>query len=93
VRLARDGMAELTGLLPLVEDNPRWFSQMATLPLPPCDTAVVKQRLYDDYRIEIPVTHWGDVPCLRVSVQGYNTRADIEHLLNAMGELLPKLHA
>jgi isopenicillin-N epimerase len=54
---------------------------------------MVKQRLYDDYRIEIPVTHWGDVPCLRVSVQGYNTRADIEHLLNAMGELLPKLHA
>jgi isopenicillin-N epimerase len=93
VRLARDGMAELTGILPLVADDPRWFSQMATLPLPQCDTALVKRTLYDDYRIEIPVTHWDDVPCLRVSVQGYNTRSDIERLLNAMGELLPKLRA
>jgi isopenicillin-N epimerase len=61
------------------------------LPLPPCDTAVVKQRLYDEYRIEIPVTQWGEVPCLRVSVQGYNTRSDIERLISAVAELLPSI--
>src|SRR5205823_843633 len=82
VLLARDGMAELTGIRPLVDDDSRWFSQMATLPLPPCDTAALKERLWDDFRIEIPTTQWGDVPCVRVSVQGYNTRADIERLLD-----------
>ena len=74
--MARDGMAELTGIVPLVDDDPRWFSQMATMPLPPCDLPALKRRLYDEYRIEIPTTHWGEVPCLRISVQGYNTRAD-----------------
>ncbi len=88
-RMARLGMTEITGLEPLVADEPRWFSQMATLPLPPCDTAALKQRLYDEYRIEIPATGWGDVPCLRVSVQGYNTRSDIERLLDAVRALLP----
>jgi isopenicillin-N epimerase len=84
-------MAELTGVAPLVADDSCWFAQMATLPLPGCDTAVLKRRLFDDYKIEIPVPAWGSVPCLRVSVQGYNTRSDIERLLSATAELLPRL--
>jgi isopenicillin-N epimerase len=91
VRLARQGMFELTGVPPLVEDDPRWFAQMATLPLPPCDTAALKQRLYDEYRIEVPIAHWRETPAVRVSVQGYNTRADIERLLEAVGKLLPSV--
>ncbi|MCA1644339.1 MAG: aminotransferase class V-fold PLP-dependent enzyme, partial [Chloroflexi bacterium] len=87
-RLARQLMAELTGMQPLVADDPRWFAQMATLPLPPCDAAELKRRLYDEHQIEIPATRWGEVPCLRVSVQGYNTRADIERLIAAVAKLL-----
>jgi isopenicillin-N epimerase len=90
-RMARVGMAELTGVEPLLADDPRLFAQMATLPLPACDAAALKQRLYDDHRVEIPATAWGDVPCLRISVQGYNTRADIERLLEAVGKLLPSV--
>jgi isopenicillin-N epimerase len=66
---------------------------MATLPLPPCDAATLKVRLYDEYRVEIPVTAWGDVACLRVSVQGYNTRADIDRLASAVAELLPQVQS
>ena len=44
---------------------------------------------YDEHRIEIPVAPWGDVPRLRISVQGYNTRADIERLLEAMEQPAP----
>jgi isopenicillin-N epimerase len=91
VRLARAGMAELTGIQPVVADDPRWFAQMAVLPLPACDTDALKRRLYDEYRIEIPVTHWGETPCLRISVQGYTTRADVEQLLAAMSKLLPSV--
>jgi isopenicillin-N epimerase len=89
VRLARAGMAELTGVEPPVADDPRWFGQMAVLPLPPgTDAAAVKERLWDDHRIEIPTAHWGETPALRVSVQGYNTRADIERLLEAVRTLV-----
>jgi len=90
-RLARQQMAELTGIQPLLADDPRWFAQMATLPLPPCDTAELKRRLYDEHQIEIPATHWGETPCLRVSVQGYNTREDIERLMAAVAALLPSV--
>src|SRR5579859_143148 len=93
VRLARQQMTRLTGVQPLVDDDPRWFSQMGTLPLPPCDTAELKRRLYDEYHVEIPATRWGETPCLRVSVQGYNTRADIERLIAAVAELLPQSRA
>lgn len=89
VRFARREMAALTGVEPLVADDERWFAQMATLPLPAgVQTAVLKERLYDGYRIEIPTTQWADRPCLRVSVQGYNTRADLERLLGAVRELI-----
>jgi isopenicillin-N epimerase len=91
VRLARQLMTDLTGIQPLLEDDPRWFAQMAVLPLPACDNAALKQRLYDEYRIEIPHTRWGEVACLRVSVQGYNTRSDIERLIAAVAELLPEV--
>jgi isopenicillin-N epimerase len=92
VRLARAGMAELTSVAPLVTDDPQWFSQMAVLPLPPdVDGETLKRRLYDEHRVEIPFTHWGEAPCLRVSVQGYNTRQDIERLLVAVAALLPQV--
>jgi isopenicillin-N epimerase len=91
VRLARFGMAELTGVEPQVADDPRWFAQMATLPLPAyVDVESLKRRLYDEHRVEIPAMRWGNTPCVRVSVQGYNTRADIERLLHAVQACLPK---
>jgi selenocysteine lyase/cysteine desulfurase len=31
------------------------------------------------------------VACLRVSVQGYNTRSDIERLASAVADLLPQV--
>jgi isopenicillin-N epimerase len=85
VRVARQGMLEISGIQPAVADDPRWFAQMATLPLPPgVDVSIVKQRLYDEHHIEIPANRWGDAPSLRISVQGYNTREDVQRLLNAV---------
>jgi isopenicillin-N epimerase len=92
-RYARAGLLELSGAEPLTPDDSRWFAQMVTVPLPSdCDTDALKRRLYDEYRIEIPVGR-GHAPAIRVSVQGYNTRADIDRLLEAMRELLPQVSA
>jgi isopenicillin-N epimerase len=93
VRLARQRMASLTGMPPLVPDDPRWFSQLAVLPLPPCDERAMQRRLWDEHRIEIPATRWGDQPCLRISVQGYNTRADVDRLVTAVAALLPQVRS
>jgi isopenicillin-N epimerase len=91
-RLTRQLMASVTGVEPLVSDDPRWFAQMATLPLPDsCDNRTLARRLYDEYRVEIPETRWGETPCLRISVQGYNTRQDIERLVAAVEKLLPSV--
>lgn len=87
VLIARAAIADLTGLPQLTDDTPGWFAQMATLPLSPCDTVALKKRLYDDFQIELPLMVWHDRPYLRVSVQGYNTRADVDRLVTALAQL------
>jgi isopenicillin-N epimerase len=91
VRYARRAVADLTGVAPVVPDSPDWFSQMAILPLPPCDTTALYRRLNDEYDIEIPVGRWNGLHSARLSVQGYNTREDIERLVSALAGLLPQV--
>jgi isopenicillin-N epimerase len=87
-RWARDRIGELTGLPHVTADSPDWYAQMVTLPLPPGDPAELKRRLYDDHGIEIPIGAWRARRRLRISVQGYNTRADLERLVDALEVLL-----
>ena len=82
--LAARALDELTkrhGLLPVASDDD-WV-QMVAIPVPPQDPQALRQRLYEESRIEIPVTtHAGQV-FVRLSVQGYNTADDIDQLLAA----------
>jgi isopenicillin-N epimerase len=87
-RWARTRIGELTGLPHVTVDSPAWYAQMATVPLPAGDEAELKRRLYGEYGIEIPVGSWRDQRRVRISVQGYNTRADLERLVSALAELL-----
>lgn len=64
-----------------------WLGQMFTMPIPPCDAEAVKIRLYDDYGVEVPVVRWKNGEGLRVSIQGYNTRDDLERLYRALAEI------
>jgi isopenicillin-N epimerase len=89
----RRAVGALTGLPPLTPDSPAWYAQMASFPLPPCDGPALKERLYDDYQVEVPVTTWQGQTFLRVSIQGYNSAADVETLLGALAELLPQVSA
>jgi len=85
-------ICELTGLAPLCPDNAGMYHQMAIAPLPPVgDLPGFKSGLYSDYRVEIPCFQWKDRQLIRVSVQGYNTQADIDALLAALEDLLPKV--
>lgn len=64
-----------------------WVSQMVAIPLPPCNVEQVKRRLYDEYRIEVPIIAWGGRQFVRVSVQAYNTPEELDGLGRALGEL------
>ena len=80
---------ELTGETPLHSDPEPWFAQMAVATLPAdSDLATLKSRLYDEYRIEIPLIAWNEKKLIRLSVQGYNSRRDMDKLLSALNTLL-----
>ncbi len=93
---ARAQLTAVTGLEALVPDDPAWYGAMIALPLPPLDGATPKHgrpdplqtRLWEDYRIEIPVVHWRGQRLLRVSCHLYNSRADIDLLAAALRSLL-----
>jgi len=88
---AQNAICELTGLAPLHPQTDVWFRQMAAAPLPAdADVLALKNQLYDKYRIEVPVHEWNGYKLIRVSVQGYNTKKDIEKLIHALSTLLRK---
>ena len=83
-------ICDLTGLHPAYPLDSDFYSQMAVAPLPPCDPAALKRRLYDEYRIEVPITEWQGKQFIRISIQAYNDPNDVEMLLHALSLLLPK---
>ena len=84
----RRRIGDLTGLAPICPDSRDWFSQMAAIRLPPVDVSSLKERLYNDYRVEAPLFKWNDQPFMRVSFQGYNSRTDADALVDALKHLM-----
>ncbi len=77
----------LTGLAPL--STPEFCApQMVSMPIPDTDTLELSKALMARYSIEIPVFKWQDHSIVRVSVQGYNSKAQMDILIEALTELL-----
>jgi isopenicillin-N epimerase len=86
---ARSEINSLTKLDAISPDSPDWFYQMVTLRLPTeIDHELVKERLYNEYQIEILTHLWQDQPFIRVSFQAYNEATDLEKLIEALKEIL-----
>lgn len=88
LRAASSQILALSGLPPLTPDGEDWWVQMRALPLPPCDPAQVQARLWHEWRVEVPCFYWEGRPLIRVSVQAYNTPADIERLVAGLRAIL-----
>ena len=86
--LARRAASELglESLVPGTRDD--LYGQMVALRLPDSAPEGLKERLYDEYRIEIPVMDCNGLRLIRVSFQGYNDEHDLERLRTALNELL-----
>lgn len=70
-----------------------WFCQMFSALLPNVNADVLRQRLWDDYRIEAPVGPWRGQLRMRISFQAYNDQAEADTLVEALTRLLPELGA
>lgn len=84
-------IGDLTGLPPISPDGPAWWSQMRAIPLPTSETlsaTALQARLWDEYQIEIPVRDYGDLRLMRLSIQAYNSPADVDRLVNALAALI-----
>jgi isopenicillin-N epimerase len=80
-------LGELTGLEPL--SSPEFSApQMVAMPIPECDPKEIHAQLWERYKIEIPVFQWQDHFIARLSVQGYNSKPQMDYLLEALTELL-----
>jgi isopenicillin-N epimerase len=84
-------ICDLTGQPSYYSRDAPLFHQMAITPLPATiDNLALKKQLYNQFRIEIPCLVWRGRPHIRLSVQGYNTRQDLDALIEALDSLLPK---
>ncbi len=88
-RQARDQINSITGLEAISPDTPEWFAQMVTVRLPfSTEPDMLKERLYNEYHLEVHNHNWQDKPFMRVSFQAYNRQTDLEVLLRALKEVL-----
>ena len=85
---ARNQLHALTGLPQIAPDSTDWWVQMAAIPLPGDDPQRLKERLWEDHQIEIPVGRRDGQIYTRISIQAYNRRADVDRLVGALAALL-----
>jgi isopenicillin-N epimerase len=92
LRQALKRIQDLTGLPPAYAagDQPCTLPpQLAIAPLPQStDLAALKASLYDQFRIEVPLTEWNGHKFIRISVQAYNSQEDMDTLLEGLKVLL-----
>ncbi len=89
VKVAREGINTILGQEPICPDEGGWYQQMSAHFLPKhIDGPGLQERLLKEYNIEIPVMTIKEDSFLRVSIQGYNTREDVNTLLESLREIL-----
>lgn len=87
---AVERVCDLVKMPPLYPLDGLFFSQMAIAPLPPeADLVVLKARLYDESKVEVPLIQWQRRKFVRISVQGYNTPDDVDALVSGLERFLP----
>lgn len=91
LRQAIERICDLTGLPPLYPLDSDFYGQMGVAPIPRSDLTTLKNRLYDEYQIEVPLSQWQDRQFVRISIQGYNTQGDIDALVDSLKVLLPQV--
>ena len=60
---------------------------MISHPLPMDSPVNLKDMLWNDFKIEVPIFDWGKRNFIRVSAHFYNDQKDMDHLIKALKEI------
>jgi len=73
---------------PIAPITSEFLGQMASIPVKTSKPAELKDLLYDQYKIQIPVMPLNDKVYVRYSINAYNTQEDLEVLYRALEDIL-----
>jgi isopenicillin-N epimerase len=83
---ARRRILALSGLPPFQPEGTAWYSQMVIIPLPRVDVSGLYPWLLSEHHIEVPIFSWAGQPLARLSIQAYNTPAQVDRFVEALRE-------
>ncbi len=85
LRPAIQRICDLFQMQPLYPLDSDLYHQMGIAPLPPdTDLDALKTHLYDVHHVEVPLIDWNGLKFVRISVQAYNTQADLDALVEGL---------
>lgn len=85
----RRRLAGLAGLTPFTPDAPDLCGAMVAFRLPSgVEAATLRRRMWDEFRIEVPIVERPDCLLIRTSTHFYNTEAEVDRLAEALTRLL-----
>ena len=65
-----------------------FLGQMISFPLPKNTNNKIKNMLWENYKIEIPIFEWNKEKFIRLSIHIYNDQKDIDSLMNALRSII-----
>lgn len=80
-------VCDLLGTKPVCPVHPDFLGQMCSIPVNTDQPVALKELLYRKYKIEIPVMVDRKYTYIRISMQAYNSQADIDALIAALTEI------
>lgn len=75
------------GSEPICPVTNEFLGQMCSIPIRTEKPALLKETLFEKYKIEIPVMRIDHGIFLRISLNAYNTESDLEKLFNAIHDI------
>jgi isopenicillin-N epimerase len=81
---AREQISRMPGAEAVTPEGREWFGWMVAVWLPEGDHSTLQRRLWERYRIEVPIVHFANRWLVRMSCHLYNTSADIDRLQQAL---------
>jgi isopenicillin-N epimerase len=83
---ARRQLLSIAGSEPVTPEGRQWFGWMVGVWLPHCDYdySVLQKRLWEEYKIEVPIVKFAGHYLVRVSTHLYNSTHDIDFLVRAI---------
>jgi isopenicillin-N epimerase len=79
---------DLVGTAPLAEISDEFIGQLFSIPIKTNDPEKLKRRLFEKYKIEIPVAVQNGNAYLRYSIQAFNNQQELDYLYDSVAELL-----